>query len=118
VSNKNTQITQFIKKEKFVETYSLLFGHISDTCRTVGIARKTYYNWIDNDEDFRSKILEAEYELNDDIREVLVKKAGEGDMTAVMFYLKNRHPDFKPQPMTLIQNNNYKEVIKGINDEN
>jgi hypothetical protein len=26
-------------------------------------------------------------------------------MTAVIFYLKNRHPDFKPLPTTLIQNN-------------
>lgn len=99
-----TQITQ-AKKKLFAQTYQQLLGHIGDTCRAVGIARKTYYNWLKSDPEFTTKIMELEMDLNDDVRDVLVKKAAEGDMTAVIFYLKKRHPDFKEQPQVLIQQN-------------
>ena len=69
------------------------------------IDRGTYYNWLKDDNNFALQILDSEADLNDEIRQVLISKAAEGDMTAVIFYLKNRHPDFKPQPTTLIQNN-------------
>lgn len=89
-----SQITQ-LKKEKFIDAYTKLFGHISDSCRAAGISRKTYYNWLDSDPKFLVLVMDAEMDLNDDIRDVLIKKAAEGDMTAVIFYLKNRHADFK-----------------------
>jgi len=108
-TNPTTQITQ-VKKDKFVELYRQTMGHISDSCSAVGITRNTYYNWLENDENFLKKIIEAESELNDDIRDVLVKKAGEGDMTAVIFYLKNRHPDFKEKPSYLQQINIQKDM--------
>ncbi len=101
--SKSVQLIQQLKKDKFVEIYNQTFGHISDTCRAVGIDRGTYYNWLESDEKFLKKIMESEMELNDDIRDVLVRKAGEGDMTAVIFYLKKRHPDFKEQPQPFIQ---------------
>lgn len=93
------------KKALFVDFYTRLNGNISDTCAAVPISRQTYYDWLEKDEMFRNAIIEAESGLNDTIREVLINKAASGDMTAVIFYLKNRHPDFKPQPTTLIQNN-------------
>ena len=96
-------------KRKFVELYRQLMGHITNTCAGCGISRGTYYNWLDSDKNFALAVAEAEAELNDEIREVLIQKAGEGDMTAVIFYLKNRHPDFKQAPYNLIQVNNFKE---------
>jgi len=93
------------KKALFVDFYTRLNGNITDSCAAVPINRQTYYNWLEADEIFRNAIIEAESGLNDTIRQVLIDKAGSGDMTAVIFYLKNRHPDFKPQPTTLIQNN-------------
>ncbi len=93
------------KKKRFVELYNQLFGHISNTCDAVGIVRQTYYNWLEKDELFRSLIMESEMNLNDEIRDVLINKAASGDMTAVIFYLKKRHPDFKEQPTTLVQVN-------------
>jgi hypothetical protein len=94
-----------IHKKRFVEDYRKLNGHISDTCRANGIVRQTYYNWLDSDTIFAKEIMEAEMELNDDIRNVLIQKAADGDMTAVIFYLKKRHPDFKETPTTAIQFN-------------
>lgn len=94
--NALTQI-QRIKKEKFIDAYKKTNGHITDSASVAGIDRGTYYNWLDSDKEFAMQILDAEADLNDEIRQVLISKAADGDMTAVIFYLKNRHPDFKQQ---------------------
>lgn len=96
---------QLAKKRKFLEAYSQTNGNITDSSRIAGIDRTTYYNWLKDDSDFALQVLDHEAELNDEIRQVLIQKAAEGDMTAVIFYLKNRHPDFKPQPGVLQQFN-------------
>lgn len=92
------------KKVKAIELWGVTKGHISNICRAIGISRQGFYNWME-DPEFAQALLDSEAELNDDIRDVLISKAAEGDMTAVIFYLKNRHPDFKQQPNVLIQNN-------------
>lgn len=102
---KAVQQIQQLKKEKFVENYKLTNGNITDSSSIAGINRSTYYEWLENDKEFAMSILDSEANLNDEIRQVLISKAAEGDMTAVIFYLKNRHPDFKPQPTTLQQIN-------------
>ena len=102
---KVVQQIQQLKKEKFIENYKATNGNITDSAAIAGIDRGTYYNWLKDDNNFALQILDSEADLNDEIRQVLISKAAEGDMTAVIFYLKNRHPDFKPQPTTLIQNN-------------
>jgi len=110
---------EHLKKEKFIETYKATMGNITESASVAGIARGTYYNWLEADSDFALQILDCEADLNDSIRQVLIEKAGSGDMTAVIFYLKNRHPDFKQkeQPSTLVQINNYKDILKQINDD-
>lgn len=107
---KNKQITaveqiQQLKKNKFIEAYKQTNGNITDSASIAEINRGTYYNWLNDDVEFATQILDSEADLNDSIRQVLIEKAAAGDMTAVIFYLKNRHADFKPQPTTLIQNN-------------
>lgn len=99
------QQIQQLKKDKFIDAYKRTNGNITDSAAIAEIDRGTYYNWLENDSDFALQIMDSEANLNDDIRQVLIEKAASGDMTAVIFYLKNRHPDFKPQPTTLIQNN-------------
>lgn len=117
IVKKENQVYKFddIKKERFVNLYRQLFGHITDTCAGIGISRQTYYDWLEKDSAFLKQIMEAEMELNDDIRDVLIKKAGEGDMTAVIFYLKKRHPDFKDTPgLTAVQFENASQSMKLI----
>lgn len=93
-----------LKKEQVVELYRQFRGNITLSCQTAEISRTTYYKWLETDQAFQQAIIDAEAELNDEIRDVLVGKAGEGDMTAVIFYLKSRHPDFK-------QNNGFIQQI-------
>lgn len=94
---KTTNTTKMsIKKEQAIELWRETHGHISNICRALGIARSTFYEWM-QDPEYSMKLVDAEQELNDDIRDVLVSKAADGDMTAVIFYLKSRHPDFKQE---------------------
>jgi hypothetical protein len=94
-----------IKKEKFVDAYKKTIGNITDSASIAGIARATYYNWLAKDKDFAIKILDSEANLNDEVRQVLIQKAYDGDMAAVIFYLKKRHPDFKDGPNIVVQQN-------------
>jgi hypothetical protein len=95
-----------LKKVKAIELWKETKGHISNICRAIGIERKTFYTWLKKDPDFATALLDSEAELNDDIREALIQKCADGDMTAIIFYLKNRHPDFLQRPQTLVQVNN------------
>lgn len=113
---KNIDKLDNLKKEKFIEAYKKTNGNITDSSSVAGIARQTYYNWLENDKDFAMQVFDSEADLNDEIRQVLIAKAADGDMTAVIFYLKNRHPDFKPQPTTLIQNNFIEHAKKELEE--
>lgn len=96
-----------IKKNKFVEFYSSdeVRGNISLTCQAVGIVRQTYYNWLENDEEFRNAIKESKLVLCDDMEGVLINKAASGSTAELIYWLKNNHEGYKEKPTTLIQNN-------------
>lgn len=106
---KSVQRIPHPKKVRFIELYRETHGFISDCARAVGIDRSTYYEWLDKDKDFALAIADAEAETNDEMKQALIQKAADGDMTGIIFWLKSRHPEFKPQPTTLVQVNNYKD---------
>lgn len=95
-----------IKKQKAIELWRETHGHISNICRTLDIERKTFYAWLKADKAFAQALFDAEAELNDEVRDALIQKIANGDMTGIIFYLKNRHPDFlEKKPNTMVQVN-------------
>lgn len=101
----DTSITKLdnIKKVEWLKTYRnpQLMGNISTVCSTVGINRQTYYNWLEEDEDFRALVAEAKSEMCDLAEETLYSRGLEKDTTALIFWLKKRHPDFKDEPANI-----------------
>lgn len=83
------------KKALFLEHYGTSKGHISDCARAVSISRSTYYEWLKNDEEFRAVKEALDSELNDEMRNALIELAGDGNLGAIIFYLKRRHPEFR-----------------------
>lgn len=67
-------------------------------CERIGIARSTYYRWLKEDSSFSTKVTLSEHEgrvyVNDAIESKLIQKAKDGDMTAIIYYLKNNHPRY------------------------
>lgn len=117
--NKHLTTKTAIKKAKAIELWRETRGHISNMCRAIPITRKTFYSWMKKDPEFATAIVGAEEELNDDVRDALIQKIADGDMTAIIFYLKNRHPDYLQHKTTGVRVSKEDMTIEFIHhDEN
>lgn len=71
---------------------------ISVACARADIGRSTYYEWLENDEEFSRCANEALTEgngfINDLAESQVIKGIQEGHTTFTIFWLKNKHPDF------------------------
>lgn len=79
-----------LTKKAFIEAYSKSFGNISQSCKAVGISRQTYYNWINDDPNFKIELDAVDpKELRLDFLESkLIERINKGDTTATIFGLK------------------------------
>ena len=79
-------------KKAFLEAYEKSFGNILVSCKTVGIARQTYYNWIEKDPEFKKEIesVEPQEKFLDFLEGKLVEKINGGDTTSLIFALKTK----------------------------
>jgi len=83
------------KKEEFIEVFKENLGIITISCNKVGISRDAYYDWYNDDEDFKAKIEGAKQIQRGDVEDRLFKAITDGNITAIIFYLKSKHPDYK-----------------------
>ncbi|HMO78148.1 MAG TPA: hypothetical protein PKA42_02490 [Candidatus Paceibacterota bacterium] len=64
----------------------------------VGVHRDTYYEWCNSDpkfkEDCRVALKRGDEFVNDMMESLLIKSAKEGKITAMIFWLKNHHPQY------------------------
>lgn len=86
-----------IKKDKFIEIYARdeIKGNVSMSCAGVNISRQTYYNWLENDKKFRKIIANLKLKLCDDMEQILIKRAVEKSDTALIYWLKYNHQQYK-----------------------
>lgn len=90
------------KKRHFLEIYYICDGNISKACRAAKISRPTFYNWKNNDKLFAEYLHEKNEQLNDEMKQVLIDRARKKDgKTELIFYLKNRHPEFQQHKQTI-----------------
>jgi len=77
-----------IKKKQFLEVFEKKAANITLTCKAIQIDRKTYYNWYNNDEEFRQKVDEVRESLIDFTESKLMELIQEGNVVAILFFLK------------------------------
>jgi predicted DNA-binding transcriptional regulator AlpA len=102
-------------KKQALEALRLSLGVVTDACKSIGLARSTFYNWVSNDEDFKKEVEDiqeqsvdfAESKLFQRIKgynhpeEKIFNYEGEiiradttkhypPDTTAIIFYLKTK----------------------------
>ena len=75
-------------KDAFLSAFIPKAGIIYEVCEAAGIARRTYQVWRKEDQEFHSAICEMEEQLLDLAESKLMAKIKEGNMTAVIFFLK------------------------------
>jgi hypothetical protein len=67
-------------------------------CEKTGIARSTYYRWLDDDDEFNNKIKEAIRKgkslINDMAESKLISAIQNGNTTAIIYWLKNNHKGY------------------------
>lgn len=78
------------RKEGFLEHFEKNAANISQTCKKVGISRQCFYDWRDDDDDFRAAIEEIQESLLDFTESKLMQKISEGSETCIIFMLKTR----------------------------
>lgn len=91
------------EKLKIVEYYRKTMCNVSRTISLYkkdnpksGLNRPTFYRWLKEDKFFEKHIKEVEDELQDLAEHQLKNMAFvNNNMTALIFFLKNKHPEYK-----------------------
>ncbi|MFA5129733.1 MAG: hypothetical protein WC477_02305 [Patescibacteria group bacterium] len=86
-----------IKKRLFLEVYGRALGSISRSCRAIEIARSTYYEWIENDLEFKKEVDMTAFMVRDDVDGYLLDLIHEKHHPAsIRYWLSRRHPKYRP----------------------
>jgi succinate dehydrogenase flavin-adding protein (antitoxin of CptAB toxin-antitoxin module) len=102
------------KKDRFIKLYRApeSGGNISTVCSATGISRQTYYDWLEQDEVFGKVMYDAKMEKCDEMEQQLYQRGYEKSDTALIYWLKNNHPNYKETPRVLQQFNVGKDSDK------
>lgn len=71
--------------------------NITEACEYAGIARVTYYRWLEKDDQFSYKMSKAQSAPTRKAKEVVVDAINKGDANLGFRWLERRDPDFKPK---------------------
>lgn len=80
-------------KERFLKNFSRTYGNIAKSCKSVGIARNTYYNWLKDDSDFNQKIKDTVECIKDDIETLAFERAKNNSDRMIIFLLQTKCKD-------------------------
>lgn len=74
---------------------------IEVACKKLGISRATYYRWCKEDPEFAQEsefaINEGSQVVNDMAESKLISAIKDGNMTGIIFWLKNHHRNYAPK---------------------
>ena len=88
------ELTTF-NKELFLKYFENSRGVIAITCEKVQISRATYYNWMNNDPEFKSAVNTILKSRPDVLFDRMFNEAVNGNVSALKFMLTHLHDDFK-----------------------
>lgn len=75
-------------KKAALEAHYKNMGNVSATCAALKIGRTQFYNWKKEDEEFAKAIDEVTDFCIDHVESKLFRAINDGDLTAIIFYLK------------------------------
>ena len=79
-----------IRKKAFIDALEKSLGVVTIACRTIGIHRSTFYDWINNDPQFKSMVDDINEITLDFAESELHKQIRDGSTAATIFYLKTK----------------------------
>lgn len=106
---------------RITEDKKLLLEHLEKTpivqiaCEKSGVGRSTYYRWLEQDKKFARSAKQALSKgvliMNDLAESQLLKSVRDGNMTAIIFWLKSRHLSYWNR-LEIVENNDKEELTK------
>ena len=84
-----TNGTLLDKKEKFLRILEQKNFNVTSACKATNIGRRTYYNWLE-DEEFNQSIEDLKETEIDTVESELHKLIKSGNPVAIIFYLKTK----------------------------
>jgi len=82
--------SRHIKKEAVLEALEKSLGIVTTAVKSVGIARSTFYKWINEDEDFAQKVKDIDNITLDFAESKLHEQINDNNTSATIFYLKTK----------------------------
>ena len=77
-------------KKELLAALEKSLGIVTSACKQVGVSRTTYYDYYNNDEEFRKQVDDV-HEIEVDFAESkLHEKIRDGSDTAIIFFLKTK----------------------------
>lgn len=78
------------KKTLLVDAMIKNFGNVSEACKVLNINRSMFYDYYNNDLEFKTQIDDIKNIALDFVESKLIGKIKEGDIVAILFYLKTQ----------------------------
>ena len=78
------------KKKLMIEAIRSQLGNISLACKQIGIRRNTHYDWLKEDPLYKEAYEEIDEYTLDFVENALMKQIDNGNITAIIFFLKCR----------------------------
>jgi len=78
------------RKEMLLKVMIENLGNVTKSCEVLNIDRGTFYNYYNNDNEFKQQIDDIKNITLDFVESKLLKKVKDEDITAIIFYLKTQ----------------------------
>ena len=88
-----TKLTTKQRKELVIAELKNSLGIVFTACKKSGVSRAQFYNWKKSDAKFSAIVKEIEEDQKDFVEGKLIKNINDGDITAIIFYLKTKGKD-------------------------
>ncbi len=90
----NERESTYQAKLRTLEVYKHNWHNVSKVCKLAHISRDTFYEWQREDSEFRSILIDIEKSECDEVEDKLRDLIEEHNTTAIIFFLKHRHPSY------------------------
>lgn len=82
--------TNSTRKKDLLDALERSLGIVSTACEKVGVDRKTHYNWLKDDPEYKAAVDQIQESVIDFAESHLYKLIKEGNPAANIFYLKTK----------------------------
>lgn len=87
--SKTTEQTEHNKK-RVLDELEGQYGIVTTACRRANVGRTQFYHWVNTDPEFAAKVKDIKEQVIDFTENKLLKAIEEGNITAILFYLKTQ----------------------------